>query len=93
VNKKETTKIILDIIQKTLNSKKPVKEESKLIGEESLLDSMKLIEVCIALEDFAQSQGFEFDWTSNSAMSKSKSIFRNISTLSNEFFRQSKGKN
>ena len=93
MNKKETTKIILDIIQKTLNSKKPVKEESKLIGEESLLDSMKLIEVCIALEDFAQSQGFEFDWTSNSAMSKSKSIFRNISTLSNEFFRQSKGKN
>ena len=51
---------------------------------------MKLVEVCLALEDIADEHEFEFDWTSESAMSKSRSMFRTISSLSErEFANQS----
>ena len=48
-----------------------------------------LVEVCVALEDLADEHGFEFDWTSESAMSKSKSMFRSVATLAEEFSKQS----
>tara|TARA_B110000238_G_scaffold71322_1_gene78242 strand:+ start:348 stop:506 length:159 start_codon:yes stop_codon:yes gene_type:complete len=50
---------------------------------------MKLVEVCLALEDLADEHGFEFDWTSDAAMSKSRSMFRSVSALSEEFASQS----
>ena len=64
----------------------------KLIGADSPLDSMKLVEVCVSLEDIAEKYGFEFTWTSESAMSKSKSIFRDVASLTKEFANQSKTK-
>lgn len=66
-----------------------VTEVSSLIGSDSALDSMKLVELCLALEDVASDQNFEFDWTSNSAMSRSQSMFRSIKSLADEFVRQS----
>ena len=36
---------------------------------------MKLVELCLALEDKAVDLGFEFDWTSEAAMSRSRSLF------------------
>lgn len=54
-----------------------------------MLDSMKLVEVCLALEDLADEHGFEFDWTSDAAMSKSRGMFRSVSALSEEFASQS----
>jgi acyl carrier protein len=59
-----------------------------LIGDDSLLDSMKLVELCLALEDLAADLGFAFDWTSASAMSKSRSMFRTLDSLSAEFLAQ-----
>ena len=50
---------------------------------------MKLVEVCVALKDLADEHGFEFDWTSESAMSKSQSMFRSVATLAEEFSNQS----
>ena len=50
---------------------------------------MKLVEVCIKLEDLAEEHGFEFDWTSDSAMSKSRSMYRSVKTLAEEFSNQS----
>jgi len=32
---------------------------------------------------------FEFDWTSEAAMSKSRSLFRTVSSLAEEFYAQS----
>ena len=55
-----------------------VSDESSLIGSESMLDSMKLVELCLALEDKASDVGFEFDWTSDTAMSRSRSMFRSV---------------
>ncbi|MBY4947383.1 hypothetical protein K6V92_12220 [Cupriavidus respiraculi] len=65
-----------------------VSDDTPLIGDGSLLDSMKLVELCLALEDKAADLGFEFDWTSAAAMSKSRSMFRTAGTLAEEFARQ-----
>ena len=50
---------------------------------------MNLVEVCLSLEDLADDHGFEFDWTSESAMSMSRSMFRSVAVLAEEFSRQS----
>lgn len=62
--------------------------DSPLIGDKSLLDSMRLVELCLALEDKAGDLGFEFDWTSDAAMSRSRSMFRTAGALVQEFLGQ-----
>ncbi len=59
-----------------------------LIGSESQLDSMQLVELCLSLEDKASEMGFVFDWTSKNAMSKSSSIFLSVESLADEFIKQ-----
>jgi acyl carrier protein len=65
-----------------------VTDDMALIGGDSVLDSMKLVELCLALEDKAADMGFEFDWTSDAAMSRSRSMFRTAGSLAKEFFSQ-----
>lgn len=62
--------------------------ETSLIGEDAALDSMALVELCLRLEDMAADMGFEFDWTSDSAMSRSRSMFRTAGSLAEEFLSQ-----
>lgn len=69
-----------------------VTEELPLIGSDSVLDSMKLVELCLALEDKAAELGFDFDWTSDAAMSKSRSMFRTAGALVAEFVSQMESK-
>lgn len=85
----QAKEIVISIITQVLEGKVEVGEDMQLIGGEALLDSMKLVEVCLALEDLADEHGFEFDWTSDAAMSKSRSIFRSVSALAQEFANQS----
>ena len=82
-------KILIDAIKETLEENINVTDNMQLIGSNALLDSMKLVELCLALEDLADENGFEFDWTSDSAMSKSQSMFRTVSSLAEEFAAQS----
>ena len=63
-----------------------------LIGDGNVLDSMKLVELCLLLEDMAAEMGFEFDWTSAAAMSKTRSIFRTAGALAGEFQAQKERK-
>lgn len=65
-----------------------VTDDMPLIGSQSMLDSMKLVELCLALEDMATETGFEFDWTSDTAMSRSRSMFRTAGSLASEFISQ-----
>ncbi len=65
-----------------------IDDDTPLIGGASLLDSMKLVELCLLLEDKAADLGFEFDWTSDAAMSKSRSMFRSAGFLAAEFINQ-----
>jgi len=69
-----------------------VTEDLPLIGSDSVLDSMNLVELCLALEDKAADLGFEFDWTSDAAMSKSRSMFRTAGALAAEFLSQMESK-
>ena len=85
----QAKEIVISVINTALEGKAEIKEEMQLIGGESQLDSMKLVEVCLALEDLADEHGFDFDWTSEAAMSKSRSMFRNVAALAGEFANQS----
>ncbi len=69
-----------------------VADDMPLIGSESVLDSMKLVELCLALEDKAVDMGFDFDWTSDAAMSRSRSMFRTAGSLAAEFVSQMEAK-
>ena len=89
MNIDQAKKIVISVISKILEGKSKITEDMQLIGGESLLDSMKLVEVCLALEDLADEHGFEFDWTSEAAMSKSRSMFRSVTALAEEFANQS----
>ena len=78
-------KLIIEVIEdKTIQ----VNDNTPLIGDGSVLDSMKLVELCLSLEDYAEEKGFEFDWTSGQAMSRSRSMFRTVDSLITEFLSQ-----
>ena len=89
MNIEQAKKIVISAIKDALEDKVEVSEDMQLIGGESLLDSMKLVEVCLALEDLADEHAFEFDWTSEATMSKSRSMFRSVAALAEEFTNQS----
>lgn len=59
-----------------------------LMGESGVLDSITLIELCVGLEDRSSELGFEFDWTSDAAMSRSRSMFSSVQSLAQEFHNQ-----
>lgn len=69
-----------------------VTDDMPLIGGNGVLDSMKLVELCLMLEDMATGLSFEFDWTSDTAMSRSRSMFRTAQSLATEFLEQLEGK-
>lgn len=89
MNIERAKEIVISVINDTLQGEIEVTVDMKLVGSESSLDSMKLVEVCLALEDVADEYGFEFDWTSGTAMSKSRSMFRDVLSLAEEFAKQS----
>ena len=65
-----------------------IDSNTNLIGSGGVIDSLGLVELCLRIEDAALDEGFEFDWTSASAMSRNTSIFRTIGTLAAELERQ-----
>jgi len=91
--KDKTRSEIYELIAKILaNESFDVADDMPLIGGDSLLNSMKLIELCLSLEDKATEMGFEFDWTSETAMSRSRSMFRTAGSLVSEFINQMESK-
>lgn len=89
MNIEQAKELVIEVISTALEGEVEVTADAQLIGGEALLDSMKLVEVCLALEDLADENGFEFDWTSEAAMSKSRSMFRTAAALAEEFASQS----
>jgi acyl carrier protein len=80
--KQNIYQIILNIIE---DKSIIISDDTPLIGDSRALDSMKLVELCLSLEDFAEEKNFEFDWTSSQAMSRSRSMFRTAGSLASEF--------
>ena len=89
MNITKSKEMVISAINDALEGQTDISEDMPLIGGTSLLDSMKLVEVCLALEDLADELGFEFDWTSEATMSKSRSMFRSVAALAEEFATQS----
>ena len=89
MDQNEAKKIISKLISEIIGKQITTTENDSLIGENAVLDPMQLVELCLALEDLADELGFEFDWTSSAAMSKTRGMFRSIASLSSEFSRQS----
>jgi len=89
VDKAVVKKKIISLIEGLLEGNtEEITGDTQLVGGNTMLDSMKLVEVCLELEDLAEENGFEFDWTSETAMSKSRGMFRTIDALTNEFVNQ-----
>ena len=89
-------KLILNFISdvnKKNNTELEINEEMRILGDSGGLDSMKLVELCLALEEAAEEYGFDFDWTSEKAMSKTNSIFKSPKSLAEEFKNQYTEKN
>ena len=80
-------KILLEINKESSESLSP---ESILIGPEKIIDSLGLVQLCVSLEDLSEEFGFNFDWTSEVAMSRSQSMFRTLQSLIDEFNFQAK---
>jgi len=62
----------------------PVKlnEGTPLIGRGAVIKSVQLVELMLAMEDFAEDElNAKFDWTSDVAMSSERSPFRSIGSL------------
>lgn len=89
MNLEDSKKFVQSCISEITDGEVDAAEEMHLIGKEAGLDSMKLVELCLALEDKAVDLGFEFDWTSEAAMSRSRSLFRSVTSLAEEFLAQS----
>lgn len=59
-----------------------VNDETRLIGSNAVVESQGLVELLLAMEDFAEDElATSFDWSSDSAMSRSRSLFRTVGTL------------
>jgi acyl carrier protein len=80
--------MVFAAIADRLENKVEISDDTQLIGDGSVLDSISLVELCLQLEDKASELGFQFDWTSEAAMSKLRGMFRTAGALSAEFSRQ-----
>ena len=83
-------KKILNIIKEESENKQNINLKTNLVGNNAVIDSKSLIGVCLSLEDLSNELGFEFDWTSEKAMSNTLSMFRTAGNLIEEFKRQQK---
>ena len=63
-----------------------------LIGANRAVDSADLVVLLLAVEDYARDNlGFQWDWTSDSAMSEARSVLRSIGSLAEHLTNQQVG--
>lgn len=57
-------------------------EQTRLIGSNAVLSSLRFVELLLALEEFSEDTlHLHFDWTSDTAMSEVRSSYRSIGSL------------
>ena len=79
------SKVINFLKEITEDSSLNISENSPLVGSSASIDSMTLVQLCLKLEEIAISMEFNFDWTSEKAMSAMNSTFRNPKSICDEF--------
>lgn len=88
MKQEDVTAFIVKTIQENPSVKSPetVSGESRLVGEEAILDSAGLLELLLELEELAEDKlDAAFEWENDSAFSAKRSVFRTPTTLA-EFF-------
>lgn len=85
----QSKQAIIQILSDVSDGQIAATEATKLSGAGSEVDSLRILEVCIALEDLAKEQGFSFDWTSDEAMARSQTVFQTVASLAEDFATQS----
>jgi acyl carrier protein len=91
MNKTEIRSFLISTILNDLEVDEKVHEinlNTPVVGSNSPIDSMGLVQLCLCLEDKAEELGFDFDWTAENAMSRSRGMFKSIDSLSDEFLSQ-----
>ena len=83
-----TSENIIEIIKEVLEENIEINDETPLVGGNSQIDSMTLVQICLNLEDKSLEEGFSFDWTSEKALSSLNSIFKTPKSLALEYNRQ-----
>lgn len=72
----------------TVDATIPIDATTKLVGRESVIDSMGLVNIIIDIESEFLDRGFEVSLTSENAMSQSRSPFRSAETLAEYIHQQ-----
>ena len=88
ITPEDVIKILKEISETNNNAIKQMNEDSQILNGDNNLDSMAIVQLCIALEDKSNFFGFTFDWTSEKAMSSMNSIFKTPKSISDEFNKQ-----
>ena len=78
---------LVNIIDSLIGDKEIIVDEKTNLMS-SGIDSMNLVQICLALEEKSNDDGFDFDWTSEKAMSSMNSIFKTPLSLTEEYNRQ-----
>lgn len=88
ITPEDVIKILKEISEMNENTLTQINEDSIILNGDNNLDSMAIVQLCIALEEKSNSFGFDFDWTSEKAMSSMNSIFKTPKSISDEFNKQ-----
>ena len=81
-------KELISLIKEVVEDEIDLFDETPLVGGSTIIDSMNLVLICIALEEKSHTDNFQFDWRSEKIMSSINSIFKTPSTLCKEYNRQ-----
>lgn len=65
--------------------------DTSLVGADAIVDSLGLVQISLFLEERATDEGWDFDWTSEKAMSVRTSMYRTIESILHEFDSQRQG--
>lgn len=58
-----------------------ITEDTRLLGRESALSSLLLVELMLEVEDFCAEKGLTFVWANDAAMSERRSVYRSLASL------------
>lgn len=79
--------IILQLKTICKNSRENFNTDTQLVGEHRSIKSVELVELLLTLEEYVEEKlNAKFDWSGDSAMSQSRSILKNVESLSKHIF-------
>lgn len=84
MDKNQIIELVATVVQEYLGTQGvecDVNPQTKLFGDDAVLDSMGLVNIVIDVESEFLDKGIEISLTSEKAMSRSRSPFRTIETI------------